>query len=120
MVGNPNWKKGQSGNPKGRPKKPFIEQLEFALRKEGRARGVKFFQHVAQLAYTSESMAIAVLKKILPDLKQVESKIKLEVELIPMTIQEKLGYDKLAEELAQQEIKKQLEEGEDEEPKNDR
>ena len=108
------WKKGQSGNPKGRVKKPKIEQLEAELRKEGKARGVTFFQHVAQLAYKSESMAVAVLKKVLPDLKQIEGNVKLEVELIPMTMEEKLGYDKLAKELAEQEIQKQLKEGKDE------
>ena len=108
------FQKGQSGNPKGRPKKPVLEKLEAALKKEGKNQGITFFQHVASRAFQDDGMAVAVLKKILPDKKSVEGTVKLEVELIPMTSEEKLGYDKLAKELAEQEIQKQLEEGEDE------
>ena len=107
------YQKGQSGNPKGRPPKGYMQDLEKAVRKVEKEKGVKLWVHFVRRAFSDDGVLKALTGKLLPDLKQVEGKIKVEVELIPMTTQEKLGYDKLAEELAQQEIQKQLEEGEE-------
>jgi hypothetical protein len=69
------WKKGQSGNPKGRPKKgqDYVSQLEAALNKAAKKHGGKtLLEHCAEEAYSNPQMAIALLKKFMPDLKQTE------------------------------------------------
>lgn len=66
------FKKGQSGNPNGRPRKPAVSELEQALKKAGKKAGKTFMQHCADEAFTNPQMTIAILKKIIPDLKQTE------------------------------------------------
>lgn len=69
------FKKGQSGNPKGRPRKPAVTELENALKKAGKRHGKSFIQHCADEAFINPQMTIAILKKLLPDLKQTDGKI---------------------------------------------
>jgi len=108
------WKPGQSGNPKGRPKKGHIYDLEKAVKKVSKAKGKKLWIHFVERAFDDDGVLISLTKKLLPDLKHVEGSIKAEVELIPMSPAEKLGYEKLAGEIAQGEIQKQLTEGDKE------
>lgn len=68
------FKKGQSGNPKGRPQKGKAETDE--LRKaiklvEGRKKK-KFLIHVIERSFENDQVAIAVLKKLIPDLRYSE------------------------------------------------
>ncbi len=105
------FQKGQSGNPKGRPPKGYMQDMEKAVRKVEKEKGVKLWVHFVRRAFSDDGVLKALMGKIAPDIKQIEVKGKIEVELIPMTTQEKLAYDNVAKELAQQEIKKQLEEG---------
>ena len=67
--------------------------------------------HAVEQAFKDNGVLVAILKKILPDLRHIEGSIKAEVELIPMTMQEKLAYEKAAIEIAQGEIVQQLTEG---------
>jgi hypothetical protein len=72
--GNPTWKPGQSGNPNGRPPKgnTVTEQLEAALAKAAKKHKHTFIEHLVDLAYEHKDVAVALAKKILPDLKSVE------------------------------------------------
>lgn len=68
------WKKGETGNSKGRPKNPERELLRKALEKEGKKQGIDFLTHCAQLAFDEEDydMAKVILKKFIPDLQSIE------------------------------------------------
>jgi len=65
--GNPTWRKGISGNPKGRPKNAEIELLRGALDKAKKKKGIYFLDHFVERAYESDQVAIALARKILPD-----------------------------------------------------
>jgi len=67
--------KGQSGNPAGRPKKPVIDSLEKAIKKVQKEKNEKFLNMVIKRAYESDQVLIAVLKKIIPDIKTTDLKI---------------------------------------------
>lgn len=77
-TGNPNWKKGVSGNPKGKPKgaktKFGLADLKKALDKAAKNHnGQTLLESVCERAYADNQIAVAILKKLLPDLKQVEA-----------------------------------------------
>ena len=79
-TGNPDWVKGVSPNPKGRPKgsknRFSLSDLQKALDKaKAKHKGVSLLDHICSRAYESDIMAIAILKKMLPDLKQVEAAV---------------------------------------------
>ncbi|MEN6414387.1 MAG: DUF5681 domain-containing protein [Veillonellales bacterium] len=62
------WKKGVTGNPKGRPRKPEAEMLREALeRAKEKHNGIHLIEHAVDLAYHDNNVLIAILKKILPD-----------------------------------------------------
>jgi len=73
-TGNPNWKKGQSGNPNGRPKGTTRTNLLMdAIAKVEKQKGKKkFLIHAVEQAYTDTRVLVAILKKIIPDLKAIE------------------------------------------------
>lgn len=82
-AGNPNWTKGKGGNPGGRPKgsknKFSIADLVKALnRAKEKNNGVSLLDHVCENAYKDNHLAVCILKKMLPDLKQVEALIDVE------------------------------------------
>ena len=66
------WKKGQSGNPKGRHKKPEIQKLRDALDKVEKKKKTTFIEHFVEKAFTEKDYAIALARKILPDLKALD------------------------------------------------
>lgn len=67
------FKKGKSGNPKGRVKKPQAEELRIAIKLvEGRKKK-KFLIHIVEQAYEDNKLAAAVLKKFIPDLRHEET-----------------------------------------------
>ena len=72
--GNPNWKKGVSDNPKGRPTGTTRTNLLMdAIAKVEKQKGKKkFLIHAVEQAYTDTKVLVAILKKIIPDLKAVE------------------------------------------------
>lgn len=61
-----------NGNRNGRPKNSEAQELRDALSKVGKEKRKPFLEHCAEKAYQSEAMAIAILKKLVPDLTKDE------------------------------------------------
>lgn len=72
--GNPNWKKGKSGNPKGKPKgsKNYTTLLEEAVKRIEDKKGRNLFDHMIERAFISDRVLIAVAKKFIPDKSSAE------------------------------------------------
>lgn len=64
--------KGQSGNPKGRPKKgeSHMCYLEDALQKVSEKEKKPFWQHVIEQAYQDNRVLVAVMNKLIPNLEK--------------------------------------------------
>ena len=76
--GNPNWKKGVSGNPHGRPSHG-LDELKKAIYSVEQQRGMSFFQLAVEKAFEGDTMMIqGILRKLVPDLKHLEGELKLE------------------------------------------
>ena len=78
------WKPGESGNPAGRPKgtknKFSIVDLQKAMDKaKEKNGGVSLLEHVCRKAYNDNGLAIAILKKMLPDLRRVEAIVDVDL-----------------------------------------
>lgn len=74
----PPWKGGQSGNPNGRPRLQLKEKLYRAMQKEAANHGGHdLVRHAVREAYTDNWMLAQILKKLIPDLKQIEADIRL-------------------------------------------
>ena len=72
--GKGGWKKGVSGNPKGRPKLGSTKQdnLIRKIRKVEQDEGVNTVEDFIKRSLISDTMAIALMKKLYPDLKSIE------------------------------------------------
>lgn len=66
------WKPGQSGNPKGRPKTPAISLLRKAMGEVELEKRKSFFKHVVERAYKSDVVAVAIMRKIVPDIQDLK------------------------------------------------
>ncbi len=74
-MANPNWKKGVSGNPGGRPKGTVNEakrDLLVALKAAEKKQGISFISDYVIKSYNDSPRAIALLKKIVPDLTEAD------------------------------------------------
>jgi len=81
------WKKGQSGNPKGRPPKPEIDLLRQAIKTVETRRKKKFFILAVERAYENDTVLIAILKKMVPDLKYVEGEHDIGASTMAMVVE---------------------------------
>ena len=68
-TGQPHrWKPGESGNLKGRPPVPEIEELRQAIRIARKKRGNRsILVHFVERAYVNDQVLIALAKKLIPD-----------------------------------------------------
>src|SRR5512146_567577 len=75
------WQKGQSGNPAGKQKSDARVLLEKAIRRAERdlskqtGKSMRFWDHVVKQALVDNTVLVAVLRQLLPDLKSVEGKL---------------------------------------------
>jgi len=81
MSRNPGqFKPGQSGNPAGKPKgcknKFSLKEFYAALEIVEAEKGVSFLEHCIMRAYVDNTVAVALLRKLLPDLKQVTATLE--------------------------------------------
>ncbi len=68
------FKKGQSGNPAGRPKGTKERDLMMAAKAEVEAEKKKsIYKHAFEMAFEDKTVLIALLKKLVPDMAYIES-----------------------------------------------
>ena len=80
------FKKGVSGNPNGRQRSEWRDELEDAIRVVQGKKRKKLMIHIVEQAYKDNRVLVALLKKLLPDLKTGELNISGEISLKPPTI----------------------------------
>ena len=68
----PKFKKGQSGNPNGRPRNSEADKLRKAIEIVERRKKKKFWIHLVEEAWNDTSAMMAIAKKFIPDMKQVD------------------------------------------------
>ena len=75
------WKSGQTGNPRGRPKgKTPFEELKDAIKIVEKERRTKLYQHFVNTAFEDNTVLVALMRKLAPDMKQIESDVKFRAE----------------------------------------
>jgi len=71
------YKKGQSGNLKGRPKgsktKFSLAELKQAIGEVEKKQRLCFFEHVVIRAYKSDRVLVSLLRKLIPDAQDEKS-----------------------------------------------
>jgi hypothetical protein len=63
------FKKGQSGNPRGRPETPERDALRLAIIAVSKEKKQDFYEMAVKRAYRDTKMCIAILNKLIPDLR---------------------------------------------------
>ena len=70
--------KGHSGNPTGINGWTKLDSILQAIKYKGKCRGTGFEKHIADRFYINDAVLMAVLKKAIPELRQVEHSGKIE------------------------------------------
>lgn len=70
------------GNKNGRPKKPEIEELRIAIKQVESEKKQKFLRVFVEKAFADKSYAIALINKLVPDLKSVEGKMEVQQKIL--------------------------------------
>ena len=71
------WKSGQTGNPRGRPKgKTPFEELKDAIKIVEKERRTKLYQHFVNTAFEDNTVLVALMRKLAPDMKQIDSSVE--------------------------------------------
>ena len=75
------WAAGTSGNPQGRPRgtknTTWRADFEKAIREDKNKYNQSIFEYALEQARKDNTVLVAILKKVIPDLKQVESKVEV-------------------------------------------
>lgn len=88
------FKKGNSGNPAGRPKAPEIEQLRLAIEQVQKKKGKDLLTHFVEMAYEDTKVLVALGKKIVPDLSASDLNLKGELTVLPPIVRGNLDKGK--------------------------
>ena len=73
------FKKGTSGNPKGRPKlgNTTKEALEKAIKKVQTKKRVRLLDHFVARALENDAVLITLIKKFIPDMQHVQADVDI-------------------------------------------
>lgn len=66
------WKKGECGNPHGRPRQPEIELLRIAIETTEKEKGKSLWKHLVEQCFVDNAVLRAVANKFVPDMTMLK------------------------------------------------
>lgn len=73
------WKKGQSGNPKGRQKDIYIGHLRDAINRTEEKEGVNLWDRFVEMAFADPGAMRTLIAKFVADRKQIDVDVRGDV-----------------------------------------